>query len=76
MSGKKNVEQLNYEEAFEELGSVVEALESNQRPLDEAVALFERGQSLALHCAALLDKAELKVQTLTALRGEEPEEGE
>ena len=62
---KKTQEDLTYEEAFAELESVVEALESEQRPLDEAIALYERGQTLAKYCAGLLEKAELKVRQLS-----------
>lgn len=62
---KKTSEELSYEEAFAALESVVEALESEQRPLDEAIALYERGQTLSKHCATLLEKAELKVRQLS-----------
>lgn len=62
---KKSSEDLSYEEAFAELESVVEALESEQRPLNESIALYERGQALAKYCAALLEKAELKVRQLS-----------
>jgi exodeoxyribonuclease VII small subunit len=73
---KKSQEDLTYEEAFAELESVVAALESEQRPLNEAIALYERGQILAKHCAGLLEKAELKVRqlsgdTLIEFEGEE-----
>ena len=62
---KKSSEDLTYEEAFAELEAVVEALESEQRPLNESIALYERGQALAKYCAALLEKAELKVRQLS-----------
>ena len=62
---KKTSEELSYEEAFAALESVVEALESEQRPLDEAIALYERGQALSKYCATLLEKAELKVRQLS-----------
>ena len=62
---KKTSEDLTYEEAFAELESIVEALEGEQRPLNEAIALYERGQALSKHCAALLEKAELKVRQLS-----------
>ncbi len=65
-STPKPVESLTFEEAYAELQTLVEALESDQRPLDEAIALFERGQALAAHCAALLDAADLRVQQLTS----------
>ncbi|MDX9992363.1 MAG: exodeoxyribonuclease VII small subunit [Anaerolineales bacterium] len=69
----KNVEKMNFEEAFGELSGLVLALEEEGRPLDEAIGLYERGQSLALHCAALLEKAELKVRQLNGEILEEDE---
>ena len=60
----KNVENLSYEAAFTELDTIVAALENENRPLDESLGLYERGQALAAHCAKLLEKAELKVRTL------------
>ncbi len=64
-SSKKELKDLSYEAAFAELEAVVTALEGEQRPLDEAIALYERGQALSKHCAALLEKAELKVHQLS-----------
>ena len=62
---KKPVDELTYEQAFEELETIVTALETDEHPLEDALSLFERGQALANHCADLLDKAELKVQQLS-----------
>ena len=59
------IDQLTYEQAFTELESIVAALESDQRSLEEALALFERGQALVHYCAGLLDQADLKVQQLS-----------
>ncbi|HEX9617318.1 MAG TPA: exodeoxyribonuclease VII small subunit [Anaerolineales bacterium] len=59
------LDQLSYEEAFAELEAIVTALESDERPLEESLALFERGQALARHCTEMLDRAELKVQQLS-----------
>jgi exodeoxyribonuclease VII small subunit len=64
-SSKKEPQNLSYEDAFAELEAVVAALEGEQRQLDEVLALYERGQVLAQHCAALLEKAELKVRQLS-----------
>ncbi len=61
------VDQLTYEQAFDELEKIITALESNQHSLEESVALFERGQALTARCAALLDQAELKIRSLTDL---------
>lgn len=63
--GTSQLEDLSYEQAFAELEQIVAALEANDRSLEDALALYERGQSLARYCASLLDKAELKVQQLS-----------
>jgi exodeoxyribonuclease VII small subunit len=60
------IDSLTYEQALAELETLVAALEEEQQTLTEALALFERGQALAQHCAALLAQAELKIQQLTA----------
>lgn len=59
------LDQLSYEQAFGELEAIVLAMETDERPLEDALAMFERGQALARRCAELLDQAELKVQQLT-----------
>lgn len=59
------IEQLSYEEAFAELEAIVTALESDERPLEESLALFERGQALSRHCTDMLDRADIKVQQLS-----------
>jgi exodeoxyribonuclease VII small subunit len=70
----KLIEGLNYEQAFAELETIVAALESGDRPLEESLRLFERGQGLARRCAELLEKAELKVRTLSGETTTELEE--
>ncbi len=65
MAAKDEVKELNYEQAFAELAEIVKALEGEEHTLEEAVALFERGQVLAKHCADLLEKTELRVTQLT-----------
>jgi len=63
-SDLKDVNELSYEEALNELLTLVENLESDEHPLDETMKLFERGKDLSRHCTNLLDRAELKVQKL------------
>ncbi len=58
------VEKLPFEEAFKELEDTVHRLEGGELTLDESIALFERGMSLAEHCGHKLDDAELKVSQL------------
>jgi exodeoxyribonuclease VII small subunit len=64
MNKVKPAEKLNYEDAFEELEALVERLESGDLPLEESLALFERGQALAARCSELLEQAELKLRQL------------
>lgn len=56
---------LDYEQAYAELEKIVGELENNQKTLEEALTLFERGQVLAQYCTSLLDKAELRVRQLS-----------
>jgi len=67
---QKPIKGLTYEAAFAELETIMAELEKGENPLEESMLLFERGQVLIKHCAEMLEKAELKVQTLT---GETPD---
>ena len=60
------VEDLTYEQAFQELEGIVSVLELEERTLDQALELYTRGQALAQRCTVLLEQAELKVQQLSA----------
>ena len=53
---------LPYEEAFDQLEHILQALESGDLPLEEALSLYEQGAALAAYCARLLDEAELRVE--------------
>jgi exodeoxyribonuclease VII small subunit len=44
--------------------NIVNRLEGEQPPLEDALKLYERGQALTRRCADLLEKAELKLQQL------------
>jgi exodeoxyribonuclease VII small subunit len=56
--------ELGFEEARKELERIVAQLESGQASLEEAVALWERGDELYRHCLAKLDAAEGKIEEL------------
>lgn len=56
-----DVATLSYERAREELVSVVQHLEAGQVPLEEALALWERGEALAARCQAWLDDAHARL---------------
>jgi len=54
-------EQLSYEQARDELISVVQRLESGGAPLEESLALWERGEQLAAVCQEWLDGARARI---------------
>lgn len=60
-----DVETLSFEEALAELEAIVERLDAGELLLEEALALFERGQALADHCSDQLEAASLRVEQLT-----------
>jgi exodeoxyribonuclease VII small subunit len=53
-----------FEQAQRELEQIVERLEHGQAPLDEAIALWERGEELYKLCLAKLDGAQGKIEEL------------
>jgi exodeoxyribonuclease VII small subunit len=61
-SKPQSIEDLTFEQAFDELEESVRKLEGGELPLEESLALFERGQQLAAYCNKLLDEAELKIE--------------
>ena len=60
----KEIAELSFEEAFEELEAIVAQLERGDLSLEESIALFERGQVLAARCNLQMDTAVLKVRQL------------
>jgi len=63
---------LTFEQAFRQLGEVVEQLEGGELPLEQSLALFERGMALARLCEGKLDDAEQRVQQLVGSDVEGP----
>jgi exodeoxyribonuclease VII small subunit len=53
-----------FEDAQRELESIVQRLEAGQVPLDDAIALWERGEELYRLCRSRLDAAEGKIEEL------------
>ncbi|QLQ09969.1 MAG: exodeoxyribonuclease VII small subunit [Nocardioidaceae bacterium] len=53
-----NVSDLSYEEARDELIAIVRALEQGGAPLEESLALWQRGEELAKICQAKLEGAQ------------------
>ncbi len=58
------MQELTFEQAYEQLERITRELESGELPLDQALALFERGAQLAEQCDRLLHTAELRVRQI------------
>jgi exodeoxyribonuclease VII small subunit len=54
-----------FEELQRELEEVVAKLERGEVGVDDAIALFERGQELYRACVELLEAAELRIEELS-----------
>jgi len=63
------IEGLSFDDALADLQRTVAALEAGGQPLEEAIALYERGVALQARCEKLLGDAELRVQQLVARAG-------
>ena len=72
-SKTEQIDQLGYEQARDQLAEVVRALETGGLSLDDALALWERGERLARHCEQQLAGARERVDAV--LRAEVPEDG-
>ncbi|MBN8731420.1 MAG: exodeoxyribonuclease VII small subunit [Acidobacteria bacterium] len=55
---------VNFEQSLTELESVVKQLESGEQPLEESLALFERGVALSEVCRKQLEAAEARIEIL------------
>jgi exodeoxyribonuclease VII small subunit len=60
-----DVRLLSFERAIEELETIVKRLEEGRVPLEESVAIYERGELLKRRCEELLRQAEARVEKIT-----------
>jgi len=67
--GADDIASLTFDKALDELRAVVARLEEGGLPLEESIALYERGAALHEHCGTLLESAELRVQRLVDAAG-------
>lgn len=57
--------ELNFEQALRALEDIVHKLESGEAPLDESIALYERGNKLRALCKERLDAAKARIEAIT-----------
>ena len=61
----EDVKALSFEKALAELEAIVQRLERGDVPLEESVAIYERGEVLKRRCDELLRQAEARVEKIT-----------
>ncbi len=59
-----DVSAMRFEEALQELETIVSRLEQGQADLDDSIALYERGQLLKAHCEKKLADAECRLEKI------------
>jgi len=62
---------LSFEEAMRRLEIIVDAMESEELPLESLLTRYEEGMKLARVCQAKIGEAELKIQQLEKSAGGE-----
>lgn len=58
-------ERFEFEQALERLSEVLKELESDEVPLEKAIALYEEGMKLSKMCSKKLEEAELRIEQVT-----------
>lgn len=68
-SGAQN--RLSFEEALAKIEEIVEAMDSEELPLEDLVAQYENGSSLLKHCDSVLASARKRIELITLTNREE-----
>ena len=69
MSTNKNIAEMSFEDALNELEGIVGRLERGDAPLEESIAIYQRGAALKAHCEGKLKDAQMKVEKIV-LKGQ------
>ncbi len=70
---QRDIEALSFEEALFELERIVQRLEQGAAKLEDAIAAYQRGESLRKHCEKLLAKAQGEVEKITRVPQDDKE---
>ncbi len=68
----RDIASLTFEEALDELQTLVRALEKGESKLDEAIQQYERGAALKQHCENKLREAQAKIDKIVMSPSGEP----
>ena len=64
MSDTTSIKALPFEKALAELEDIVRRLERGDVPLEDSIAIYERGEALKKHCETLLQQAEARIEKI------------
>lgn len=67
-----DIADLSFEAALDELEKIVAQLEGGKAPLQESIAIYERGEALKRHCETLLKQAEARIEKITLAKDGTP----
>ncbi|MGV6801328.1 MAG: exodeoxyribonuclease VII small subunit [bacterium] len=73
MTSQKNVEEMSFEEALQELETIVQRLETGDAALEDSIKLYERGAALKTHCEKTLKQAREKIEKIVLNENGDPE---
>jgi exodeoxyribonuclease VII small subunit len=75
MADKPNedINAMSFEDALAALERIVDDLEKGDVPLEQSIAIYERGEALKRHCDQLLKAAEAKVEKIRLSREGKPD---
>jgi exodeoxyribonuclease VII small subunit len=60
-----DIQKMSFEDALQELETIVRNLESGSGKLDAAIDAYERGAALKKHCEAKLREAQAKIEKIS-----------
>ncbi|HXI86287.1 MAG TPA: exodeoxyribonuclease VII small subunit [Parvularculaceae bacterium] len=64
-----DLSKVSFEDALKELEDIVRKLESGGVPLEDSIALYERGAALKAHCEAKLKSAQERIEKIVVAEG-------
>lgn len=63
---KNDTTALTFEDAIKELNTIVARIEQGQISLDDSLQNYEKGMALIAHCRQVLQKAEKRIEKISA----------
>ena len=62
---KASLKNVKFEQAVDQLETIIDQVESGQIGLEEALERYEEGMNLIAHCKGILSQAEKKIKKLS-----------